>query len=244
VPRKGRLPPAGPQPKRVTPPDASANDYEDMNKAAQTPRPYHKGNVAEDLMAAAAKILKTERFEDLSVRRLAREVGVTPGNFYNHFPSLNDLLLDLAAEGFDERRRTTARIMRSSKTRAEAVRKSMVAFVDLAIENRQLFRIMFGQVPDASKYDRYREASDASFGQLVELVYGENIYDPNDIPASHERCAVAYGVFALAYGLALTVVEGQLEFHGAKRAEIHRFVEHVVGSFFDGSAVEVLKEKA
>ena len=65
-------------------------------------RRYHKGNVAEDLMAVAVRILETERVEDLSVRRLAREVGVTPANFYNHFVSLNDLLLDLAADAFED----------------------------------------------------------------------------------------------------------------------------------------------
>src|SRR5438128_11460667 len=139
MPRKANLRAIRPQPTRIAPPHAKEREtsFDDMNKAARASRPYHKGNVAEDLLAAAAKILKTERFEDLSVRRLARHVGVTPGNFYHHFPSLSDLLLNLAADGFDERRRTTARTMRSARTRAEAARKCMAAFVDLAIQNRQ-----------------------------------------------------------------------------------------------------------
>ena len=44
-------------------------------------------------LAAAERILETESVEDVTARRLCREVGVTSGNFYNHFESLDFLLL-------------------------------------------------------------------------------------------------------------------------------------------------------
>lgn len=198
-------------------------------------RQYHKGNVAEDLMAVAVRILESERIEDLSVRRLAREVGVTPANFYNHFPSLNDLLLEIAADAFLERAKNLGHIRRTAKTRAEALKRSVISYVEFASTNYQLFRIMFGHIPDAHKHERYRAASDASFGQLVELVYGRPVYDPNDIPASHEKAKVAYGVFAMSYGLARIVVEGQFQFDGEdKRAEARQFIESVIDTFITG----------
>jgi AcrR family transcriptional regulator len=203
-------------------------------------RQYHKGNVAEDLTAAAAHILETERVEDLSVRRLAREVGVTPANFYNHFASLNDLLLDVAAAALHERARTLAHIRRTSKTRAEAMKRSAVSYVELAISKYQVFRIMFGHIPDSHLHERFREASDESFGQLVELVYDKPIYDPNDLNTSRERCKVAYGLFAMGYGLARIVVEGQVAFSSEKRAEMRRFVESVVEAFIEGELVALV----
>lgn len=207
-----------------------------MTAAETSPkRQYHKGNVAEDLMAVAIRILETERVEDLSVRRLAREVGVTPANFYNHFPSLNDLLLTIAAAAFDKRAASLAHIRRTSKSRAEALKRSVLSYVDFACANPQLFRIMFGYIPEADKNDRYRQASDRSFGQLVELVYGRPVYDPDDIAASHENAKVAYGVFAMSYGLARIVVEGQFVFTpGNERAEAQAFVESVVDAFIAG----------
>lgn len=207
-----------------------------MTAAETSPkRQYHKGNVAEDLMAVAIRILETERVEDLSVRRLAREVGVTPANFYNHFPSLNDLLLTIAAAAFDKRAASLAHIRRTSKSRAEALKRSVLSYVDFAGANPQLFRIMFGYIPEADKNDRYRQASDRSFGQLVELVYGRPVYDPDDIAASHENAKVAYGVFAMSYGLARIVVEGQFVFTpGNERAEAQAFVESVVDAFIAG----------
>ncbi len=203
-------------------------------------RRYHKGNVAEDLMAVAVRILETERVEDLSVRRLAREVGVTPANFYNHFVCLNDLLLDLAADAFEERRRTLAHITRTSRDRAEAVRRSVVSYVDLAIDRRQLFRIMFGYIPDALGHERYRKASDDAFAALVELVYGAPIYDGADLTRSRQTCKAAYGVFAMGYGLARVVVEGQVPFSPEQRAEMRRFIDSVIGAFIDGELPELL----
>ena len=75
-------------------------------------------------MEVAGRILETETVEDLSVRRLAREVGMTPANFYNHYPSLNELLLEIGAKAFSERARRLAHIRRTSKTKAEAVRRA------------------------------------------------------------------------------------------------------------------------
>lgn len=198
--------------------------------------PYHKGNVDEDLRAMAKRILQRERFEDLSVRRLTREVGVTPANFYNHFKSLDDLLLDLAADAFDARRRAVARHMKQFDDRADALVAATIEFVEFAIKEKQIFRIMFGQVPSAVQHTRFRAASDASFAQLVQLVYGEDRYDPDDRVASHERCRLAYGMFALSYGLARTISENQIEFEPGDRAGIRQLVEGVVHSFIDGTA--------
>lgn len=204
------------------------------SRETATGRQYHKGNVAEDLLIAARRILQTETVEDLSVRRLAREVGMTPANFYNHFPSLKDLLLELGAEAFRERARTLAHIRRTSKTRAEAIRRSATTYLDLAISNHQLFRIMFGLIPDAQQHHDFRVASDESMSELVHTVYGEDISDPSDIYASRERCKVAYGVLAIGYGLARIIMEGAVPFSPERQAEMHRFVEGVVDALIAG----------
>jgi len=201
-------------------------------------RQYHKGNVAEDLVLAATRILETERVEDLSVRRLAREVGVTPANFYNHFPSLNDLLLEIGAEAFHERARQLAHIRRTSKTRAEAIKRSVTSYLDLAIAKHQIFRIMFGLIPDSQKHRHFQSASDESMGELVENVYGERLHDPTDLDATRERCKVAYGFLALGYGLARIIVDGSVPFSPEKQTEMRRFVEGVVDSFIAGDLAD------
>ena len=55
-------------------------------------RAYHRGNVREDLLECAARMLRTESLDQITVRRLAGAIGITPGNVYNHFENLNELL--------------------------------------------------------------------------------------------------------------------------------------------------------
>jgi AcrR family transcriptional regulator len=203
-------------------------------------RQYHKGNVAEDLMEAAARILETETVEDLSVRRLAREVGVTPANFYNHYPGLNDLLLEIGAKALRARARQLAHIRRTSKTKAEAIRRVVRSYIDLALGQYQLFRIIFGLIPDGMQHQRFREASDESMGELVELIYGQRIHDPADLDASRERCKAAYGVFALGYGLARITVDGSVPFSSERRADMLKFVDGVVDGFIAGEFTSLI----
>ena len=209
---------------------------------AKAKRSYHKGHVAQDLLAAAAHILKTESVEALSVRRLAREVGVTPANFYNHFPRLEDVLLTLAAEAFDSIAAETRRCMEKAKNRKEGLIESSVSFVNYAVANKQVFRIMFGQVPDAVLNERFRTASDKSFSQLVRYIYGESRYNRERLVETHHRAAVAYAMFSMVYGLARNIIEDQFEFETGSKAEIRRFVEEAVKTFVDGTAATVLED--
>ncbi len=205
-------------------------------------RRYHKGNVAEDLKTVALRILETEHVEDLSVRRLARDVGVTAANFYNHFPSLNDLLLDIAADALEERARQIAHISRTSKTRIEAIRRAAIAFVEFASDRRQVFRITFGHIPDALDHRRFREASDLAFGRLASLVYGRPVQDAADWAVSREKYKAAYGLFAMSYGLARIMNERQIPFSKTQREEMLSFVEGVVDTYVEGQLRTMLEQ--
>jgi AcrR family transcriptional regulator len=212
----------------------------------KTARAYHKGNVTNDLLEVAARLLKTERFEDVTVRRLCREVGVTPGNFYNHFPSLEWLLLDLAAEGFDQQTQLTTRRLKAAASREEAVVMSTVALVEFGHANPELFRIMFGQISNeiVRDHERFAEASRAAFAKLVEVVYGEDIFRADDVAWSHEHCGNAYAVFAFGYGLARVISMEQITFPTGTKAERVQFVEAMARTLVHGLDLQPRKTAA
>ena len=207
----------------------------ERKRPPKKPRAYHKGNVAEDLYAAALHLLKTKRFEDVSVRRLAQIVGVTPANFYNHYPSLNYLMQLIAADGFRQLAKMKSDVFEAATSRTEAARQTALKYVEFALANKQIFRIMFGQIPDDEWDPELRNAADEGFGGTVELVYGKSLYDPNDIPGSHQRAIVAYAFFALLYGLARLTMEGQFSFKTGKKEEMNEFVAAAVDTFLSGS---------
>lgn len=53
---------------------------------------YHHGNVKEELINHALKWVETEGVDSLSLRNLAKHVGITPPAVYNHFADKNALI--------------------------------------------------------------------------------------------------------------------------------------------------------
>src|ERR1700761_4628452 len=64
-------------------------------------RPYHHGNLRTALLAAAERTLRERGAQELSLRELARDVGVSHGAPRRHFPDRQALLDALAESGFD-----------------------------------------------------------------------------------------------------------------------------------------------
>ncbi len=198
-------------------------------------RAYHRGNVREDLVLAAEQLLDKEMLEDIAVRRLALQVGVTPGNFYNHFANLNDLLAHLAAKKM--RDMTAAQDVIRSRHRKPLLRIKATSrgFVHFAIDNPQAYRLMFGQlVPTMVQYPVFRDAAEDAFEKCVVDLYGEGVYDRNDLKGSHARCPHAYAFFALLNGLARDVIDGLVTLDTP--AEIDRFTDTIVESLLLGRA--------
>jgi len=207
---------------------------EAKKQTGKTPAPYHRGNVAEDLLAAAARMLETERFEDISARRLCREIGVTSANFYNHFPSFNHLMHDLAAQGFERRAVQNLRVLKQGLSREEALIQVTHTMVEFTIEHNQLFRIMYGQLPAITGHTQRNDKANESFAVLVRVIYGADIFRPDDPAWSHEHCLYAYSFFSFTYGLARLVSMEQFEFPSGTKAERRKFVEDAARAFISG----------
>lgn len=222
---------------------ATQTQQQDAKAKEKAPeRAYHKGNVAEDLRAAALRILTKEKVEDVTLRRLTREVGVTPANFYNHFANVEDLLLDIAADGFDDLSKASERAWKKQGGKADVLVALATEFVRFGCRKPQLLRLMFGHETHR-KNQRFHDAANGSFAELVRFIYGEDRFDPNDSARSHEHCRIAYGFFAFCYGLARTVGSGQFDLD-VQSAALDRFVEQTVRPFLDGSVIEALAQES
>jgi len=67
----------------------------------QNKQTYHHGNVKAALVQAAIHVLQEEPVQNLSLRRLAKEVGITPTAVYNHFSDKDALIAAIKMEGFE-----------------------------------------------------------------------------------------------------------------------------------------------
>jgi len=187
--------------------------------------PYHKGNVRTHLVDAARKLLQTERVEDITARRLCREVGVSSANFYNHYKSLEHLFREVAAQGFAQRAAEHKRLLNRPGSRDAKLVQIAQNLVEFSITNSQLFRLMFGQTGDTGINSRYGDAAEVSFRVIAEIVLGEDLYRADDPIHSHQLCKPAYAYFAFIYGLARCYSQGLISNPSGTRAERKSFVE-------------------
>ncbi|GGV01070.1 TetR family transcriptional regulator [Actinomadura cremea] len=133
-------------------------------------RPYHHGNLRAALLDAAGRGLRERGADRLSLRDLAREVGVSHAAPRRHFPDRQALLDALAETGFAQL--DTA--LRTALADADAdfpsrVRAAMTAYVRFATENAALLELMYAgkHRPGAT---RIVEAAQAPFGLMSELI--------------------------------------------------------------------------
>lgn len=177
---------------------------------------YHHGDLRNALVERALSHLSRAGLEELSLRGLAAEIGVSPSAAYRHFEQRESLLAELARRGFArlaDNMELEAATARDAAERLSAIAGSYVRF---ALDNPQLYRLMFGaQRVEKSRYPELEAEAQRAFGVLSRVVASL----PLTPQPSHElRYAITMGCWALVHGLAslriddLTVPMSEEEF--------------------------------
>ncbi len=99
-------------------------------------------STANRIMAAARRLLDREGPDAVTMRRVAKAVGITPMALYRHVADRDDLLNRLADAGFQD---LAARAV-NAPLPANPVKQLMNildAFLDFALENPRMFELMF-----------------------------------------------------------------------------------------------------
>ncbi|MBF4133435.1 MULTISPECIES: TetR/AcrR family transcriptional regulator [Streptomyces] len=135
-------------------------------------RPYHHGNLRTDLLDAAERSLRAHGAEQLSLRDLARDVGVSHAAPRRHFADRRALLDALAESGFrrlGERLRAAVDEIGDEGDLPARLHAFASAYVRFATENAALTELM-----NSSKHrpgaTAVAEAAAATFGQIGDLI--------------------------------------------------------------------------
>src|SRR5450432_3686062 len=167
-----------------------------------TERPYHHGNLRTALLEQAERTVREHGVQDLSLRELAREVGVSHGAPRRHFPDRQALLDALAEAGFErlgtELRAAVASAGEGFEARLQA---TAAAYIRFAIGDAELLELMFAGKHRESA-GTLVEAADRAFTVLFELIaqgQAEGALEPGD----PERVGLV--LFATVQGIAALV---------------------------------------
>jgi AcrR family transcriptional regulator len=126
-----------------------------------TQKNYHHGNLRNELLDTAETHLAKAGVEALSLRAMARAVGVSQTAPYRHFSDKAELLAALATRGY---RTLLAELERAARQAGDNPIEQMHAFahsyVNYAVANPELFKLMFG--PTLQPLEAYPELYQAS----------------------------------------------------------------------------------
>jgi AcrR family transcriptional regulator len=196
-------------------------------------RPYHHGQLRAALLAEAERTVRELGTDALSLRRLARETGVSHGAPRRHFPSRQALLDALVEAGFE---RLGAELRRAVDGAGEAfeprLQAAAAAYVRFATVDAALLDLMFaGKHRDET--GALREASERAFAVLLEIIaqgQGEGALEPGE----PERVGLV--LFSTIQGIASLVSAGLVQ-----PDQVDELVADAIAHFLRGSRGSALQ---
>jgi AcrR family transcriptional regulator len=170
-----------------------------------TQRPYHHGNLRTALLVQAERTVREQGVDQLSLRELARQVGVSHGAPRRHFPDRQALLDALAEAGFERLgAELQSAVARAGDDFEARLRATAAAYVRFATRDAALLELMFAG-KHREQAGALHDAAERAFSIMLELIeqgQADGILEPGD----PERVGLV--LFATIQGIATLVTGG------------------------------------
>lgn len=165
---------------------------------------YHHGDLRAALIAEGLRMLEEREDADLSLRAMARAVGVSATAVYRHFPDKEALRGALAQAAYDrlgDAQRAAAVGMDNVLDEFQAMGRTYVRF---ALDHPALFRLMASMPPHEDLFD-LSEPEDDEAAKLLRA-YAIKLAGTGASPETIRT--IAMRSWALVHGLAVLMLQG------------------------------------
>lgn len=179
-------------------------------------RRYHHGDLKNALTDAAAALAASDGPEQVTVRAVAKKVGVTPTAAYRHFAGHDELVQavkDRAMTALTEAiEKALAQVVPASDPRVTAVRRLAASgrgYCTFATTEPGLFRTAFCRADDPEPSTPLAEAllEHEPYRLLVDIVDG---MVTAGVVAESERTLVEAAAWSSVHGLSMLLIDGPL----------------------------------
>src|SRR5437660_6393584 len=187
-------------------------------------RPYHHGNLRQALIDAALELIEERGVSALTLREVARQVGVTHAAPQRHFADRAALVAAVAEQGFRGLAAHVAAVRGSARTPAQRLRALGVAYVEYALAHPAHLRAMFSpEVADKSRDPELAAAAQAVHGTLVEQI-ANGQRQGSVAPGDPDE--LSFAAWSMVHGCAVLLIDGQA-MGRSKRALIDAVVDRL-----------------
>lgn len=175
---------------------------------------YHHGNLKQALLDAALAALAHESLDKLSLRGLAKTLGVTPTAVYGHFADKIDLLVELRTLGFEQ----LSQAMESSlaalpepNSAEDKVRALGHAYMGYALDNPHLFDTLFSWTPDFSRITQECVEAGAGGENMLRATMVELLAEQGCTPTEYQAALASFSAWSLVHGISTLLKTGSVE---------------------------------
>jgi len=176
---------------------------------AQAIRPYHHGNLKEELLTAGLELIAKVGPRAFTLREVARQAKVSHNAPYRHFRDKDDLLAAIAGDGFHR----LADTMLAESAEALDPRQRMLlngrGYVKFAVRNPDHFLVMFDYCDGLENHAEYAAAGKRAFQILLDSIVAAQ--EPGHLPAVDPQ-ALALTAWSLVHGIAKLAIGGHVPF--------------------------------
>jgi AcrR family transcriptional regulator len=179
----------------------------DKGNTVNIKKRYHHGDLRAALLQAGLELLKTHSVDTLSLREVARAVGVSATAVYRHFPDKQSLLYALCAFIADDLQAMQKAAMAEAGGGMAGFAAQGQAYVRYALKNPTAFRLLMTTRPSGGAYDFETSHVHSAMRMLIDNV---GALLPPGTPAKAKRLVVVQA-WALVHGMAMLMLDGQIE---------------------------------
>lgn len=169
-------------------------------------RGYHHGDLRAALIETGMRLIEFSDADQLSLRQVAREVGVSAAAVYRHFPDKDALLTALANEGLERLGAAQRQAAADAGYGVQGFNASGRTYVRFALKHPALFRMIMSHTPQV---DHFAANTDAVSSPMRWLRSSVAALAPEDATPEQLRRA-ALRAWSRVHGLAMLMLDGQV----------------------------------
>ena len=164
-------------------------------------------------------ILASEGVGGLSLRKVAKQAGVSHAAPYAHFRDKQALIAAISTEGFKQLYSQIEAVKNAYRTNPETLLiEAAWAYVQFALHAPDRFKLMFSSVLEKEKdYPDFVEISQKNFRQLVEIV---EICQGAEILKHGDPDLIALSMWGTVHGFISLLLEGQISHTVLEKASL------------------------